>query len=60
MSQRLSLNRVKANAFRRWPVTLGLIAPVQTTRLTGGHDFIILLDFLYVKKNCYIVYFKTR
>ncbi|MDU5351254.1 MAG: hypothetical protein E6147_09750, partial [Peptostreptococcus sp.] len=32
-------NRVKASAFRRWPVTLGLIARVQTTRWTGGHDF---------------------
>jgi len=30
---------VKASAFRRWPVTLGLIARVQTTRWTGGHDF---------------------
>jgi len=29
---------VKASAFRRWPVTLGLIALVQTTRWTGGHD----------------------
>ena len=38
-SQRPSLNRVKASAFRRWPVTLGLIALVQTTRWTGGHDF---------------------
>jgi len=33
------LNRWKASAFRRWPVTLGLIALVQTTRWTGGHDF---------------------
>ena len=38
-SQRPSLNRVKASAFRRWPVTLGLIALVQTTRWTGGHDW---------------------
>ena len=30
---------MKASAFRRWPVTLGLIALVQTTRWTGGHDF---------------------
>ena len=32
------LNKVKASAFRRWPVT----APYrgeQTTRLTGGHDY---------------------
>ncbi|WP_431689909.1 peptidylprolyl isomerase [Peptostreptococcus anaerobius] len=29
---------MKASAFRRWPVTLGLIARVQTTRWTGGHD----------------------
>ena len=38
-SQRPSLNRVKASAFRRWPVTLGLIALVQTTRWTGSHDY---------------------
>ncbi|MBS6953900.1 MAG: hypothetical protein KH230_11780, partial [Enterocloster asparagiformis] len=33
------LNVVKASVFRRWPVT----APYrgeQTTRLTGGHDFL--------------------
>jgi len=33
------LNKVKASAFRRWPVT----APYrgeQTTRLTGGHDLL--------------------
>ena len=33
------LNKVKASVFRRWPVT----APYrgeQTTRLTGGHDYI--------------------
>jgi len=43
---------VKASAFRRWPVT----APYrgeQTTRLTGGHDFMlfygeIILDGLYI------------
>ena len=29
---------MKASAFRRWPVTLGLIALVQTTRLKGGFD----------------------
>jgi len=32
------LNKVKASVFRRWPVTLGLLALVQTTRLTGGYD----------------------
>ena len=29
---------MKASAFRRWTVTLGLIALVQTTRWTGDHD----------------------
>ena len=31
------LNKVKASAFRRWPV-LSPYRDVQTTRLTGGHD----------------------
>ncbi|MBQ7668440.1 MAG: hypothetical protein IJS47_03865, partial [Clostridia bacterium] len=31
-------NKVKASALRRWLV-IRLIAAVQTTRFTGGHDF---------------------
>ncbi|MDB8851937.1 glyoxalase/bleomycin resistance/dioxygenase family protein, partial [Peptostreptococcus anaerobius] len=40
-------------AFRRWPVTLGLIARVQTTRWTGGHDYpqIQFLNELSVSDN---------
>ena len=38
MSQgQYGLNKVKASAFRRWPV-LSPYRGVQTTRLTGGHD----------------------
>ena len=40
---------MKASAFRRWPVTLGLIALVQTTRWTGGHDCIYLYVNFQVK-----------
>ena len=32
------LQKVKASALRRWPVIIGLLALVQTTRLTGGYD----------------------
>lgn len=32
------LNEVKASALRRWPVIIGLLALVQTTRLTGGYS----------------------
>ncbi len=42
--QQSGLNgNVKASAFRRWPVT----APYrgeQTTRLTGGHDFMVVSE----------------
>lgn len=38
MTNAIGLNKVKARALRRELVT-GLIAPVQTTRLTGGYDF---------------------
>ena len=31
------MDKVKASALRRWPVSLGLLALVQTTRFTGGH-----------------------
>ena len=31
---------MKASAFRRWPVA-GAYSPEQTTRLTGGSDFLI-------------------
>ena len=31
---------MKASAFRRWPVA-GAYSPEQTTRLTGGSDFIL-------------------
>jgi len=41
---------VKASAFRRWPVTFGLIALVQTTRWTGGHDWQNILLKLIKKK----------
>ena len=34
------LRKVKASALRRWPVTIGLLALVHTTRLTGGCDLI--------------------
>jgi len=41
---------MKASAFRRWPVA-GAYSPEQTTRLTGGSDFLseltILKQFLY-------------
>ncbi len=33
----IGLNKVKACALRRWPVTRAF-SPEQTTRLTGGHD----------------------
>ena len=32
---------MKASAFRRWPVA-GAYSPEQTTRLTGGSDFIYI------------------
>lgn len=41
---------MKASVFRRWPVT----APYrgeQTTRLTGGHDFILLRLARKIKKT---------
>jgi len=47
---------VKASAFRRWPVTLGLIALVQTTRWTGGHDLIDFIDLSYVYQVLYLCY----
>ena len=31
---------MKASAFRRWPVA-GAYSPEQTTRLTGGSDFVV-------------------
>ena len=31
---------MKASALRRWPVIIGLLALVQTTRLTGGYDLL--------------------
>ena len=37
---------MKASAFRRWPVTLGLIALVQTTLWTGGLDLYLQIDFI--------------
>ncbi len=32
------MRKMKASALRRWPVTIGLLALVHTTRLTGGCD----------------------
>ena len=32
---------MKASAFRRWPVA-GAYSPEQTTRLTGGSDFVLV------------------
>ena len=35
---------MKASAFRRWPVA-GAYSPEQTTRLTGGSDWLQLKTF---------------
>ena len=37
---------MKASAFRRWPVA-GAYSPEQTTRLTGGSDFYLILKAIY-------------
>ena len=53
---------MKASAFRRWPVA-GAYSPEQTTRLTGGSDFMPFSDkgnqigigfpytYLYIQKQ---------
>ena len=44
------LNKVKASAFRRWPV-LSPYRGVQTTRLTGGHDYVTIALFYIIESR---------
>lgn len=44
---------MKASAFRRWPVA-GAYSPEQTTRLTGGSDFLKIIKNEYTEEKVWI------
>jgi len=52
---------MKASAFRRWPVA-GAYSPEQTTRLTGGSDFVIIRinEIAYNLKNILVIWHKIK